>query len=169
MNQAFIVTKEHRRFTEFANAVRKEKTIGICHGAAGVGKTNSARRYANWDALEPYINEWGPRGDHDAKHYALANRSRTVFYTPEVLCRPKDLKRDIDHWQIKVGNLRRRAPSLPHARAGSGQAERRHPPRRTPHHRRSRTTHPHRPRAAPRSASHMVDAWVNPDPSIRPA
>lgn len=55
MNQAFIVTKEHRRFTEFANAVRKEKTIGICHGAAGVGKTNSARRYANWDALEPYI------------------------------------------------------------------------------------------------------------------
>ena len=37
MNQAFIVTKEHRRFTEFANAVRKEKTIGICHGA-GMGK-----------------------------------------------------------------------------------------------------------------------------------
>jgi DNA transposition AAA+ family ATPase len=91
MNQAFIVTKEHRRFTEFANAVRKEKTIGICHGDAGVGKTNSARRYANWDALESYINAWGPRGEHDAKYYALANRSRTVFYTPEVLCRPKDL------------------------------------------------------------------------------
>ena len=103
MNQAFIVTKEHRRFTEFANAVRKERTIGICHGDAGVGKTNSARRYANWDVLEPYINEWGPRGDHDAKHYALANRSRTVFYTPEVLCRPKDLMHDIDHWQARVG------------------------------------------------------------------
>lgn len=103
MNQTFIVTKEHRRFTEFANAVRKERTIGICHGDAGVGKTNSARRYANWDTLEPYINEWGPRGDHDAKHYALANRARTVFYTPEVLCRPKDLMNDIDHWQAKVG------------------------------------------------------------------
>ena len=49
MSHAFIVTKEHRRFTEFANAVRKDKTIGICHGPAGVGKTNSARRYANWD------------------------------------------------------------------------------------------------------------------------
>src|SRR6218665_305833 len=103
MNQAFIVTKEHRRFTEFANAVRKEKTIGICHGAVGVVKTNSARRCANWDALEAYINEWGPRGDHDAKHYALANRSRTVFYTPEILCRPKDLMTEIMHWQIKVG------------------------------------------------------------------
>ena len=84
MSQTFIVTKEHRRFTEFANAVRKEKTIGICHGEAGVGKTQSARRYANWDALEPYITRWGPRGDEDAHHYALANRSRTVFYTPEV-------------------------------------------------------------------------------------
>ena len=49
--EAFIVTKEHRRFTEFANAVRKEKTIGICHGAAGVGKTNSARRYAWADPI----------------------------------------------------------------------------------------------------------------------
>ncbi len=103
MNQAFIVTKEHRRFTEFANAVRKERTIGICHGDAGVGKTNSARRYANWDALEPYVTQWGPRGDHDAKHYALANRSRSVFYTPEVLCRPRDLAHDIDHLQTRVG------------------------------------------------------------------
>ena len=84
MNTTFIVTKEHRRFTEFANAVRKERTIGICHGDAGVGKTLSARRYANWDDLEPYITEWGPRGDQDEKHYALANRSRTVFYRRKI-------------------------------------------------------------------------------------
>jgi len=103
MNKDFIVTKEHRRFTEFANAVRKEQTIGICHWDAGVGKTQSARRYASWDTLEPYITEWGPRGDHDAKHYALANRTRTVFYTPEVLPRPKDLMHDIDHLQVRLG------------------------------------------------------------------
>lgn len=89
MNEAFIVTKEHRRFTEFANAVRKERTIGICHGDAGVGKTNSARRYANWDALEPYINEWGPRGDHDAKHYALANRSLPSSTPPKCSVDPR--------------------------------------------------------------------------------
>ncbi len=67
MSQAFIVTKEHRRFTEFANAVRAEHAIGICHGDAGVGvgvgKTNSARRYANWDTPEPYLETWGPRSD----------------------------------------------------------------------------------------------------------
>ena len=82
MNRGFIVTTEQRRFTEFANAVRQ---------------------YANWDALEPDLTAWTPRGDHDAKHYALANRSRPVFFTPEVLCRPKTLMDEVDHWQTRVG------------------------------------------------------------------
>jgi len=103
MNQTFILTKEHRRFTEFANAVRAERTIGICHGDAGVGKTNSARRYANWDTLEPYLATWGPRSYDDIKHYTLANRARTVFCTPEVVPRHRELIRDIDNWVIRLG------------------------------------------------------------------
>jgi DNA transposition AAA+ family ATPase len=103
MSKDFIVTKEHRRFTEFATAVRQEKTIGICHGDAGVGKTLSARRYAHWDTLEPFITAWGPRTEGDAKLQATANRSRTVFYTPEVLPRHQQLMREIDHLRSKIG------------------------------------------------------------------
>lgn len=103
MSRDFIVTKEHRRFTEFANAVRKEHTIGICHGDAGVGKTQSGRRYAHWDTLEPFITEWGPRSETDVEHYATANRSRTVFYTPPVLPKPAQLLHEIDHLQTRLG------------------------------------------------------------------
>jgi len=51
------MTKEHRHFTEFANTVRKERTISICHSNANIGKTNSARRYTNRDTHKPYINK----------------------------------------------------------------------------------------------------------------
>lgn len=52
---AFIATKEHRRFCEFADAVRQHRYVGLCFGAAGVGKTLSARHYAKWDVAEPLL------------------------------------------------------------------------------------------------------------------
>ncbi|MDN5606082.1 MAG: AAA family ATPase, partial [Kocuria sp.] len=91
------------RFKEFATAVRKDKTIGICHGEAGVGKTLSARRYAHWDEVGTFVDEWGPRTDDDAKVHATAHRSRTIFYTPEVLPRHKQIMTDIQHLQMRVG------------------------------------------------------------------
>ena len=51
--RAFIETKEYKRFAEFCDACIKYKYIGVCYGIPGVGKTVSARHYANWD----YVNE----------------------------------------------------------------------------------------------------------------
>jgi DNA transposition AAA+ family ATPase len=89
---AFIVTKEHRRFVEFATAVRKHRYIGLCFGPAGVGKTLSARRYAHWDEAEPLIEDWGVREAEDAGVQDMLARSRTVFHTPAVLGTLRDLR-----------------------------------------------------------------------------
>ena len=80
----FIATKEHRRFTEFADAVRKHRYIGLCFGPAGVGKTLSARRYAKWDIAEELLMSWGERAPKDEPAYAALGQSRTVFFTPVV-------------------------------------------------------------------------------------
>ncbi|WP_286968261.1 MULTISPECIES: AAA family ATPase [Arsenicicoccus] len=96
MSERFIVTKEHRRFTEFADSVRRGQTIGLCFGAAGVGKTLSARRYAHWNKAHDLLVNWGPRSDSDAKVYAALAKSRTVLYTPGVLTTPRLLRDELD-------------------------------------------------------------------------
>ena len=98
----FIATKEHRRFVEFANAVRKHRYIGLCYGAAGVGKTLSARRYAHWDIAEPLLENW--RHDHPeaAEIRAALARSRTLFHTPTVLGTLRDLRETLEERIIRV-------------------------------------------------------------------
>ncbi len=89
---AFIVTREHRRFVEFAKAVRQHRHVGLCFGPAGVGKTPSARRYANWDEAAPILEHWGLREADDAGVRGMLARSRTVFHTPAVLGTLRDLR-----------------------------------------------------------------------------
>jgi len=113
----FIATKEYRRFTEFADAVRRETFIGLCYGPAGVGKTLSARRYARWDKVEELLLGWGRRQDSDAAVYAALARSRTAFYTPTTTCTPKQLDHDLDQLlsriDICVAQHRRAQTTLP--------------------------------------------------------
>jgi hypothetical protein len=86
-----IVTKEYRRFTEFADAVRRDRYIGLCYGAPGVGKTLSARRYACWHQLDPLLQA--------ARHHLTEGRDRadwhTLLYTPTVSVTPRMIDKEL--------------------------------------------------------------------------
>lgn len=78
--QTFIETKEYKRFAEFCDACIKYRYMGICYGLPGVGKTFSARKYAQWDYLEKQIKyenakQMGIHADEKVLDF------HTLFYT----------------------------------------------------------------------------------------
>ncbi len=95
----FLVTTEHRRFAEFCDACRRYRYIGLCYGAAGVGKTLSAQHYAHWFDLQAYFRSPWPS---EADMAAVAG-STTLFYTPAVVNAPGRIVQDI---QIQRHQLR---------------------------------------------------------------
>jgi DNA transposition AAA+ family ATPase len=98
----FVVTKEHRRFAEFCDACRHYRYIGLCYGAPGVGKTLSARAYANWDQIEAST----PARDASPTALTAVLESNTVFYTPAVVHTPAQVAHDIRHLRSTLRSLR---------------------------------------------------------------
>lgn len=96
----FLVTKEYRRFEEFCNACRRDRYIGICYGPPGVGKTLSARYYAQWDLLE---------GRYPFEPQALVPQElaecRTLFYTPGVTNSPRQIRDHISKGKFLLGGF----------------------------------------------------------------
>jgi len=85
-----VITKEYRRFAEFCDACRRYRYIGLCHGPPGVGKTLSARHYARWEILEPYLSH-----SLDRMPPVNVTQCHTVLYTPEVAHTPRSLATDL--------------------------------------------------------------------------
>jgi hypothetical protein len=90
----FLITKEVRRFTEFCDACRRYRYIGLCYGPSGVGKSLSARHYARWHVVEPRIVP-DPFAEETPTPPELAN-CRSILYTPSVAMSPKRLGEQID-------------------------------------------------------------------------
>jgi DNA transposition AAA+ family ATPase len=98
----FVITKEHRRFTEFADACRRDRYIGLCYGPPGVGKTLSARTYAHWDEVSHRIARW------------MANMTKgrnrpdwhTILYTPTVSATPRIIDKELRELSGRLAAIR---------------------------------------------------------------
>jgi hypothetical protein len=103
----FVATKEYRRFTEFCDACRRYRYIGLCYRAPGVGKTRSACEYARWDRITPLLPEelFTLAGHGNFAHKPFASvvtlafaevlPCRTVFYTPPVSSSVGRIEREV--------------------------------------------------------------------------
>lgn len=106
----FLSTKEYRRFTEFSDACRRDRYIGLCYGPPGVGKTLAARQYARWNLVEEHLlgYEYPPDPQLASCH--------SVHYTPPVSNSPRHLAKEIDGLHFRWNRL------VDHARYAQGQA-----------------------------------------------
>lgn len=86
----FLVTREHRRFTEFADTVRQHRYIGLCWGPPGVGKTLSARHYAGTDDWVRWQRDL-TTGTDLGPVPARVLQARTALWTPTVTASPREV------------------------------------------------------------------------------
>jgi DNA transposition AAA+ family ATPase len=96
----FIITKQHRRFAEFCDAVRRDRYIGLCYGPPGVGKTLSARRYTHWDIIGPYLDHWRYLEYEDAPPEMLEHKA--ILYTPKIHNTPRIVDKDLCFWHDRL-------------------------------------------------------------------
>ena len=98
----FIMTKEHRRFVEFCDACRRYRYIGLCYGTPGVGKTVSARTYAQQDQIEHLLADCRML---DLPVLPEVLQGVTMFYTPAVANSPGRLEKDIAEGRRQLSDL----------------------------------------------------------------
>jgi DNA transposition AAA+ family ATPase len=98
---SFVETREYRRFCEFCDACRRNRYIGLCCGPPGVGKTLSARRYAEWDRVasaDPFAGRAAFRVDE-------VPGNGCVLYTASVVSSPRRIEEGIAGLRRKLREL----------------------------------------------------------------
>ena len=100
----FLITKEYHKFEEFCNACFRESYIGLCHGVPGVGKTLSAKYYAQLDSLQQFNLAKRKADKKSLAPKILTNQ--TIFYTAKILNTPKRINMAIKNERLNLFRTR---------------------------------------------------------------
>lgn len=99
-NSAFIQTRQHLRFMEFADSCRLNRSIMVCTGRPGVGKEASAQTYAQWQTIKPLLES----GRRQAPPMKLQN-CHTAYWDAEINCTLKRLRSTLRLLRNKFDSL----------------------------------------------------------------
>lgn len=83
----FVETRQHLRFTEFADFCRGNRFLGICTGRPGVGKEASALAYSKWASMQGLLDR--PR--RPCTPPPKLENYHTAFWDAEISCTIKRL------------------------------------------------------------------------------
>lgn len=100
----FLDTKAHSRFVEFAQACVQHRYIGVCYGRPGVGKTRSAREFAQW----PKHFQYGMNDEVSAEQEAQIRACQAIFITAKVSNTPKTINSQLSRLMFWLGHARLR-------------------------------------------------------------
>lgn len=94
----FILTKEHKKFTEFCDACKDYQYIGLCYGIPGIGKTASANQYSNWQIIIRYYNTNFEKFFYDPKSLLSSSellQCDTILRTSSITDTPTRIEKSI--------------------------------------------------------------------------
>lgn len=87
---------------------KRHRFIGLCYGPPGVGKSQSARHYSQWDMIEAH-----DLLDREATTLPPALQNcRTVFYTPSVANTPRSIDREVHVQRVKLAHVVRQSQQI---------------------------------------------------------
>ncbi len=96
----FVETKGHALFVDMCEFCRDAGVVGICEGPVGIGKTGAARRYSQWDLVEPRLSRHGVRQSCLSLPVVMP---RVGFYRVGAMTTPKRMEQDVGllRWDLQ--------------------------------------------------------------------
>ena len=97
----FVETRQHLRFTEFADFCRTNRFLGVCTGRPGVGKEASGLAYSKWAVIQGLLDT--PRRPQNPP--AKLENYHTAFWDAEISCTIKRLSSALNGLRNKFDRL----------------------------------------------------------------